>query len=114
MKLIDERTPDGSRHFAKLPKIAPWETVRDHVLLLGIARVVNYVGDGPGQPWLDFTFRGHRFLIHCHENQLRLFVRDPQCSDLILYEVGLHFERLLGERRDEGAMDEGIMDEGRD
>ena len=47
MKLIDERTPDGSRHFAKLPKIAPWEIVRDHVLLLGSARVVNYVGEGP-------------------------------------------------------------------
>ena len=114
MKLIDERTPDGSRHFARLPKIASWETVRDYVLLLGSARVVNYVGEWPGQPWLDFTFRGHRFLIHCHENQLRLCVRDPQCSDLILYEVGLHFSRLLGETRDEGMTDEGIMDEGRD
>ena len=96
MKLIDERTPDGSRHFAQLPKLATWETVRDHVQLLGCARVVNYV-EGPAQPWLDFTFRGHRFLIHSHENQLRLFVRDPQCSDLILNEIGLHFERLLGE-----------------
>ena len=107
MKLIDERTPDGSRHFAKLPKIAPWEVVRDHVLLLGSARVVNYVDDDLAQPWLDFTFRGHRFLIHCHENQFRLYVRDPQCSDLILYEVGLHFERLLGDRLDEAMKDEG-------
>ena len=101
MKLIDERATDGSRHFAKLPKITPWEVVRDHVLLLGSAKVVNYVDEGIASPWLDFTFRGHRFLIHCHENQLRLFVRDPQCSDLILYEVGTHFERLLGEMRDE-------------
>ena len=107
MKLIDERTPDGSRHFAKLPKIAPWEVVRDHVLLLGSARVVNYVGEGPSEPWLDFTFRGHRFLIHSHENQFRLFVRDPQCSDLILYEVGLHFEQLLNPMGNEGTRDEG-------
>jgi hypothetical protein len=107
MKLIDERTPDGSRHFARLPKIAAWEVVRDHVLLLGNARVVNYVAEGPAEPWLDFTFRGHRFLIHSHGNQFRLSVRDPQCSDLILYEVGLHFERLLDEMGDEGMSDKG-------
>jgi hypothetical protein len=95
MKLIDERTPDGSRHFAQIPKITPWEIVRDHVLLLRSANVVNFVADGPTRPWLDFTFRGQRFLIHCHENELRLYVRDPLCSDLILYEVGVHFERLL-------------------
>ena len=97
MRLIDERTPDGSRQFARLPKIAPWEVVRNHVLLLGSAKVVNYVAEGAVAPWLDFTFRGHRFVIHSHENQLRLFVCDPQCSDLILFEVGSHFERLLGE-----------------
>ena len=101
MKLIDQRTPDGSRHFAKLPKVTPWEVVRDHVLLLGSAKVVNYVDEGLAKPWLDFTFRGHRFLIHCHENELRMFVRDPLCSDLILYEVGVHFERLLGDRIEE-------------
>ena len=96
MKLIDERTPDGSRHFARLPKIVPWEAVRDHIPLLGSAKVVNYVEGGVASPWLDFTFRGHRFLIHSHENQFRLFVRDPLCSDLILFEVGRHFEELLG------------------
>jgi hypothetical protein len=101
MKLIDQRTPDGSRHFANLPKIASWEIVRDHVLLLGDARVVNFVDNGLAQPWLDFTYRGHRFLIQCHRRQLRLCVRDPQCSDLILYEVGVHFERLAGGMRDE-------------
>ncbi len=100
MKLIDERTPDGSRQFAKLPKLVPWEVVRDHVLLLGNAKVVNDVGEGLVEPWLDFTFRGHRFLIHCHGKQFQLSVRDPQCSDLLLYEVGVHFERLLDEMGD--------------
>jgi hypothetical protein len=96
MRLIDERTPDGSRHFAELPTTSCWKAVRDYVLLLGSAEVINYIDDEIASPWLDFTFRGHRFLIHSHENRLRLYVRDPQCSDLILYEVGIHFERLLG------------------
>jgi hypothetical protein len=101
MKLIDERTPDGSRHFAELPKTASWKAVHDCVLLLGSANVINYIDEGIASPWLDFSFRGHRFLIHSHENCLRLYVRDPQCSDLILYEVGIHLERLLGTMRDE-------------
>jgi hypothetical protein len=99
MRLIDERAPDGSRHFANLPKSTPWQVVRDHVLFLDSAKVVNYIDEQVAIPWLDFTFRGHRFLIHSHENQLRLFVRDPQCSDLILFEVGTHFERLSGEMK---------------
>ncbi len=98
MKLLDERTLDGSRHFARLPKIAPWEVVRDHALLLGDAKLINEVGEnGAVRPRFDFTFRGHRFLIHSHENQFLFFVSEPQCSDLILFEVGLHFERLLEE-----------------
>jgi hypothetical protein len=96
MRLIDERTPDGSRHFAELPTTASWKVVRDYVLLLGSAEVINYIDDEIATPWLDFSFRGHRFLIHNHENRLRLYVCDPQCSDLILYEVGIHLERLLG------------------
>jgi hypothetical protein len=100
MKLIDERTPDGSRYFARLPKVSPLEIVREHILLLGSAEVVNFIDEGIASPWMDFNFRGHRFLIHCHGNQLRLYVRDPQCSDLILYEVGVHIERLFG-----GAME---------
>jgi hypothetical protein len=102
MMLIDERAADGSRHFARLPKVTPWQVVRDHVLLLDSAKVINYVDEGIASPWLDFAFRGHRFLVHSHENQLRLFVCDPLCSDLILYEVGRHFERLLGGAGDEG------------
>ena len=94
MKLIDERTPDGSRHFARLKTISPWETVRDRVLLLGNAEVGNYVGDELAYGWLDFSFRGHRFLIHSHENHIHLYVSDPQCSDLILFQVGQHFEKL--------------------
>jgi hypothetical protein len=94
MMLIDERTPDGSRRFARLRTITPWEVVRDHVLLLENAKLVNFVGGQVTHGWLDFSFRGHRFLIHSHENLLHLYVHDPQCSDLILFQVGQHFEKL--------------------
>jgi len=75
--------------------VSPWEIVRDHVLLLENAKLVNFVGDDVARGWLDFSFRGHRFLIHSHENHLHLYVHDPQCSDLILFQVGRHFERLF-------------------
>jgi hypothetical protein len=99
MKLIDERTPDGSRHFARLPQITAINAVRDHALLLENAKVVNYVDETVAKPWFDFTYRGHRFLIHGGDDHFLLFVRDPQCPDLTLFEVGHHFERLLGDKR---------------
>jgi len=94
MKLLDRRLPDGSRHFARL-SIAPWAVVRDHVRLLQEAEVLNFVDDRAAMAWLDFSFRGHRFLIHNHGIHFHLSVRDPQCSDLILYHVGRHFEQLV-------------------
>jgi hypothetical protein len=97
VKLIDERTPDGSRHFARWSHTASWEALYDHVRSLPNAEMVNFVSQQDAPPWLNFTFRGHHFVIHSHEGQSQLFVRDPQCSDLILYQVGRHFEMLLGE-----------------
>jgi hypothetical protein len=94
MKLIDERTPDGSRHFASIAHTTKLDVVCDHAMLLRNAKVVNYVAEEVANPWFDFTFRGHRFLIHSCEGQFLLYVRDPQCPDLILFEVGRHFERF--------------------
>ena len=99
MKLIDERTYDGSRHFARLPQVIAINAVRDHALLLENAKVVNYVDEEVAKPWFDFTFRGHRFVVHCGGDQFLLFVRDPQCPDLTLFEVGRHFECLLGSKK---------------
>ena len=96
MRLIDQRTRDGSRHFAYLPQGASWGTLYDYVLLLPGAEMINFVGEGPAKAWLDFRFRRHRFLIDARDGRFRLFVRDPQCLDLILYQVGCHFQRLLG------------------
>ena len=100
MKLIDERTPDGSRYFSRLAHVAEWEDVRDHALRLPGAEIANFVGDELAEAWLDFSYRGHRFQIRSRDEHLLLFVDDPQCSDLILYQVGRHFERLM--HKDEG------------
>jgi len=96
MILIDERTEDGSRRFARLPRGATWEALTRHVRLLPNATLVHCMENDAATAWLDFTFRGHRFVIHRHESRFHLCVRDPQCSELILYQVGCHFERLLG------------------
>jgi hypothetical protein len=97
MQIIDERTQDGSRHFVCLPQAATWTAICQHTLLLPGAEMVNFVGDGLALAWLDFEFRQHRFLIKIQDGQFCLFVRDPQCPDLTLCQVGYHFERLLGE-----------------
>jgi hypothetical protein len=95
MRLLDERTADGSRHFAQFSRAVAWNRIRDHAMLLGGAKIVNSIDGEIAAPWLDFLFRGHRFLIRGHGDQLRLSVYDPQCPDLLLFEVGVHFERLL-------------------
>jgi hypothetical protein len=102
MKLIDERTPDGSRHFARFPHAVSWKNMCEHVLRLQGSEMLNFVGNGLANVWLDFHFRQHRFLIDVDDGHFRLFVRDPQCPDLILCQVGYHFEQLFdGEKPDE-------------
>jgi hypothetical protein len=97
MRLLDERTLDGSRHFACLPRTVAWEAVCNHVRRLPGAKPINVIVGGPAPAWLDFEFRTHRFLIDARNGSFRLIVQDPQCCDLVLYEVGCHFERLLSD-----------------
>lgn len=94
MKLIDNRTRDGSRHFATLPKITTWGGLCDHILLLPATEMVNFIANWPGRAWIDFQFRQHCFAINACDELFHLYVRDPQCPDLILYQVGCHFEQL--------------------
>jgi hypothetical protein len=94
MILLDERLSDGSRHFTLLPPVADWESLRDHVPLLPGARVMNFIDAEMSRGWLDFSYRGYRFLIKNRDGQLHFSVDDPLCSDLILFQVGRHFEQL--------------------
>ena len=97
MMLIDERTQDGSRHFACLPQAAAWAKVCGHALLLPGAELSNFVTERLASAWIEFRFRRHCFRINARDGFFRLFVRDPLCSDLILYQVACHFEQLLAQ-----------------
>jgi hypothetical protein len=96
MRLIDRRTEDGSRHFASLPKSRGWQDLCEHVLLLPGAQIANFVAPGVAKAWMDFTYQGHRFWVNELEGEFCLFVRDPHCPDLSLYQVASHCEKLLG------------------
>ncbi len=111
MRLIDNRTQDGSRHFASLPQGATWGKVCDHVLLLPGAEMISFFADWPARAWLDFRFRQHRFMIKTYDGQFCLFVADPRCPDLILYQVGCHFERLLETAGDGPALSSDAADD---
>jgi hypothetical protein len=95
MKLIDERTKDGSRQFACLPQTVAWSSICEHAAFLPGAEVLNTVAGAISKAWFEFCFCRHRFMVDAEEGLVRLIVNDPQCADLILYQVGCHFEKLL-------------------
>jgi hypothetical protein len=96
MRLIDLRTADGSRQFARLPKAAAWDTLREHFARLPGLEIINFVVERVPTPWLDFIYRGHRFTVRDAGEEVWLMVADPQCSDVLLYETAAHCEQLLG------------------
>jgi hypothetical protein len=95
MRLIDTRTRDGSRQFLCLPQSVDWAALRSHVEGLPKAQVVNFVGSRLATARLDFLFYGHRFHIGCRDGQFHFCVRNPHCSDLIVYRVAQYFGELL-------------------
>ncbi|MCE5268805.1 MAG: hypothetical protein LLG00_13070 [Planctomycetaceae bacterium] len=97
MILIDERTADGSRRFGELSRTAAWENICQHTLLLPGAEIGHCMRHEVAGTWLHFTFNGHRFRVHDRCDHLHLYVDDPLCSDLVLYQVGRHFELLMRE-----------------
>jgi hypothetical protein len=94
MRLIDERAPDGSRHFACFPQVVDWAALCAHIRLLPGVEILNCVAEGLAHAWLDFRFRGQCFLVRLCNGLCRLTVRDPLCSDLILCQVGHYIEQL--------------------
>ena len=95
MKLIDERTLDGSRQFASLPQTVAWDAVCSHLLQLPGVEIVNSHSDLLGRAWLNFQFSRHHFFLKAADGALVLFVRDPRCADLVLFQVGSHLEQLV-------------------
>jgi hypothetical protein len=98
MKLIDIRTHNGSRHYLCLPKDTDWNALYELAIQLPDAKIVQFTGEESTQPQLIFSFRGHHFLIRSQSNQLQFLVRDPNCSDLIVYQVARHFCEMLTQK----------------
>ncbi len=96
MRLIDERTDAGSRHFANLPRSVNAETLRDHLLCLPGTKIINFVDDAVVHGWIDFEYDGRRFVVRVQDEKFSFFVTDPQYSDVSLYRLALHCGQLLG------------------
>ena len=95
MKLIDVRTEDGSRHFARLPEGADWDALCNHLKQLPEVSVAQLVAEWTAEPRIEFTYQDHRCTVRRQEDEYCFFVRDPRCSDVPLYRLALHCERLL-------------------
>jgi hypothetical protein len=86
---------DGSRHFASLPEVWPFNLLRQHVAKLAGTLVTDYLSDEVTEVWLDFSFRGHTFTINNQYGEYWFFVGNPACPDDILAAVVEHCELLL-------------------
>jgi hypothetical protein len=93
-KRIDVRIADGSRLCFSVPQTAAWDALRDHALRLPGAQLLEFVGQGFARARLESAFRDHRFFIFGRDGQLHVAVREPHCSDLIVYQVAQHCDEL--------------------
>ena len=65
---------------ADSPEATVESVVDEMVAQLQGLEIVNLVVEQPADPWCDFTFRGHRFLVRNGGPNYHFFVGDPQCS----------------------------------
>ena len=86
---------DGSRQFAEMPATKSWYSVRDHTTNLKEARLTAFLCDHVTEAWIDFTYRGHNFVINDQFGEYWFMVEDPNCAEEILQEVAEHFAELL-------------------
>ena len=92
MRLLDSGD-DGSRHFIDMPHVADWTVIGRQVLQWNGAKIINSVALVLQRGSISPS-AGTASLSKATAMPLRFFVADPQCPDLILYEVAQHFERL--------------------
>ena len=77
---------DGSRHFAEVPWRPPL-ALKQRLLETSGVSVTAFI-DSFTETWIDFDYKGHAFSAHNPFNDFWLFVRDPECPDKLLREVG--------------------------
>jgi hypothetical protein len=93
-KLTSFSMHDGSRHFASIPEVWPFELLRHHVERLAGAVVTEYLSDDVTEVWVDFSFHGYAFTVNNQYGEYWLFVSDPACPDDILTAVVEHCELM--------------------
>ena len=94
IKIFDARLHNGSRHFADLPYLASFASMRKHVRTLNGAVETAFVTDQVTEMWLDFSYSGHRFTVNNQYGEYWFFVDDPTCPEPILVEVVQHFAKI--------------------
>jgi hypothetical protein len=82
--LIDVRMADGSRHFAEVAWRPPQEFKQ---LVEASGATVTEVIEHVTENWIDFTYAGESFTAHNSWNDYWLFVRNPDCPELVLHDV---------------------------
>jgi hypothetical protein len=89
---------DGSRKFGELAQRVDWYAVRDHVLRLPGASLIEFSCDGVTEAWVDFAYGGNAFTINDQFEEYWFFVSDPACPETLLRTVLEHFESLIVRR----------------
>ncbi len=86
---------DGSRKFAELPQVALWQELCEHLRAYNGIVVSNLLTDNITEGWIDFTYRGHSFVINDQFGDYWFFVDKPTCPDDVLNELINHCQLLL-------------------
>ncbi len=95
-KLLDFRTPGGSRQFAEIPDRIDWNVLHERLVNHPDFVVTESLTDGVTQWIHDFTYRGFEFTVDTQFGELWLFVADASCDDEVLHDVLNWFLRITG------------------
>ena len=79
---------DGSRLFLQLPQTCPPSSLlRQIVRRLG-GTITAFVSDEiTGETWIDFGYKGWKFIIHNPYDEYWFFAENSECPEAILQSV---------------------------
>lgn len=86
--LLNETMSDGSRLFLQLPQTCPPSSLlRQIVRRLG-GTITAFVSDEiTGETWIDFGYKGWKFIIHNPYDEYWFFAENSECPEAILQSV---------------------------
>jgi hypothetical protein len=96
-----------SIRFYQHPQTCFWHEVRERLSALQGVRITSAVDDPVIGSWIDFSFRGHDFMIHAEAGTFIFSAVGRNPPDDLCAEIQSHFETLLGKSTDNG--DGGAM-----